>query len=33
MPPEIVPDEAGIIVPDRYGAEIVREPAPRRAAL
>ena len=29
MPPEIMPEEAGLIVADSYGAEILREPAPR----
>ena len=40
MPREIMPDEAGLIVADRYGAEIVREaeartiaPATRRAVM
>ena len=40
MPREIMPDEAGLIVADRYGAEIVREaeartiaPATRRALM
>ena len=40
MPPEIMPDEAGLIVADRFGAEIVREadraaiaPATRRAVM
>jgi hypothetical protein len=40
MPREIMPDEAGLIVADRYGAEIVREaearmiaPATRRGVL
>ena len=40
MPRDIMPDEAGLIVADRYGAEIVREapartiaPATRRAVM
>jgi hypothetical protein len=29
MPLEIMPEEAGLIVADSYGGEILREPAPR----
>jgi len=29
FPREIIPEDAGLIVADRFGAEIVREPAPR----
>jgi hypothetical protein len=29
MPLDIMPEEAGLIVADSYGGEIVREPAPR----
>ena len=32
MPAEIMPEDAGLIVADRWGAEIVREPAPRTIA-
>ena len=32
MPPEIMPEEAGLIVADSYGGEILREPAPRAIA-
>ena len=32
MPREIMPDDAGLIVADRYGAEIVREAAARTIA-
>ena len=31
-PPEIMPEEAGLILADRYGAEILRDPAPRPLA-
>ena len=29
LPAEIMPEEAGLIVADRFGAEIIREPEPR----
>ena len=29
LPSEIMPEDAGLIVADRFGAEIVREPEPR----
>ena len=29
LPPAIMPEDAGLIVADRFGAEIVREPEPR----
>ena len=32
MPAEIMPVDAGLIVADRYGAEILREPEPRAMA-
>ena len=32
MPLEIMPEEAGLIVADSYGGEILREPAPRAIA-
>ena len=32
MPAEIMPADAGLIVADRYGAEILREPEPRAMA-
>jgi hypothetical protein len=32
VPPEIIPLEAGLIVADPYGAEILREPLPQRLA-
>ena len=32
MPAEIMPEDAGLIVADRYGAEILREPEPRAMA-
>jgi hypothetical protein len=32
MPREMMPEEAGLIVADRYGAEIVREPPARAIA-
>ncbi|MEZ5828780.1 MAG: MmcB family DNA repair protein [Hyphomicrobiales bacterium] len=30
FPCEVIPDEAGLILADRYGAELVREPAEER---
>jgi hypothetical protein len=32
MPADIIPQEAGLMVADRFGAEIVREAEPRRIA-
>jgi hypothetical protein len=32
VPTEIIPPEAGLIVADPYGAEILREPLPQRLA-
>ena len=32
MPAEIMPSDAGLIIADPYGAEIVREPSPQRLA-
>lgn len=32
MPVDILPEEAGLIVADSYGGEILREPAPRTLA-
>ncbi len=32
MPAEIMPEDAGLIIADRFGAGIVREPAPRSLA-
>ncbi len=32
MPPEIMPDDCGLIVADAFGAEILREAAPRAMA-
>ncbi|MGO8834739.1 MAG: MmcB family DNA repair protein [Roseiarcus sp.] len=32
LPPEIMPPEAGLIMADPYGAEILREPTPQRLA-
>ncbi len=32
VPPAIMPEEAGLMVADRFGAEIVREAEPRRIA-
>jgi hypothetical protein len=32
MPTDIMPPDAGLIVADRYGAEILREPEPRTMA-
>jgi hypothetical protein len=32
MPLDILPEEAGVIVADAFGAEILREPAPRAIA-
>ncbi len=32
LPPEIMPPDAGLIMADPYGAEILREPTPQRLA-